>query len=422
MRWLYTLLWALLLPLAFIYLGWRALRQPDYLRHWHERLGFITPNRDARPVIWLHAVSVGETRASEPLVHALLKRYPGCRVLLTHATPTGRAMGRTLFGDRVDQAYLPYDLPWLMQGFLDRVKPCLGIVMETEIWPNLYHACQQRGIPLHLVNARLSERSARGYTRFAALIGPALNGLSGIAAQTEADAARLAALGGTAITVCGNMKFDMTAPPSAVEQVSPLRQLLGQRFVWLAASTRDGEEAILLEAWRQLDRPDVLLLIVPRHPQRFDEVANLMMRADPGMIRRSDNVPVPAETRLMLGDSMGEMFAYYAVADIAFIGGSLLPLGGQNLIEAALVGTPVLIGPHTWNFEEAAQLAVAAGAARRVDDAASLADAVRSLHDDAASRLAMGKAGVDFASRHQGATARILHMLGPALERLTSPP
>jgi 3-deoxy-D-manno-octulosonic-acid transferase len=422
MRWLYTLFWTLLLPLVFLYLGWRALRQPDYLRHWNERLGFPPLRSNDQPVIWVHAVSVGETRASEPLVRALLEGFPSCRILLTHVTPTGREAGRALFGDQVSQAYLPYDLPWLVHGFLKRAGPRIGIVMETEIWPNLYHACRCRGTPIHLVNCRLSERSARSYARFAPLITPALNCLSGIAAQTGADAQRLNRLGAKRVNITGNLKFDVTPPADTEARADALRRLFGRRCVWLAASTRAGEERLILDAWRQLDLPDLLLVIVPRHPQRFDEVARLMREYDPALRQRSANQPATLETRLMLGDSMGEMAAYYAACDIAFVGGSLLPLGGQNLIEAAIAGKPVLIGPYTWNFEQAAELAIAAGGALRVANADELANAVRRLHNDPPARQAIGAAGRAFAGQHQGAAQRILAQLTPDLERITSRP
>jgi 3-deoxy-D-manno-octulosonic-acid transferase len=423
MRWLYTLFWALVLPLVFLYLCWRAIRQPEYLRHWGERLGGLRLAAEGREVIWVHAVSVGETRASEPLIRTLMQRYPAARILLTHVTPTGRAAGRELFGDSLTQAYLPYDFPWFCARFLKTARPRLGIVMETEIWPNLFQACRRRDIPLYLVNCRLSARSADGYGRFPALVRPALACLSGIAAQTEADAGRLRALGAERVQVTGNLKFDVTPAPSGARQATELRRMVGDaRFVWLAASTRDGEERIILDAWRQLNLPDLFLVIVPRHPQRFDEVARMIRAEDPAMIRRSATLPATPETRIMLGDSMGEMGAYYALCDIAFIGGSLLPFGGQNLIEAAAAGKPVLIGPHTWNFEAAAQAAIDAGAAFRIADGAGLGAAVGRLHGDAIKRQQMCARGLAFASVHQGATRRILDVMAPALGTLTSVP
>ncbi|MBI5937980.1 MAG: lipid IV(A) 3-deoxy-D-manno-octulosonic acid transferase [Betaproteobacteria bacterium] len=410
MRWLYTLLWLLGLPFAFLYLLWRARRQPEYLRHWPERLGFVALPDD-RPVIWLHAVSVGETRAAAPLIHALLARQPDHVLLLTHATPTGRATGQALFGDAVTQAYLPYDLPWLVRRFLTRTRPVLGIVMETEVWPSLYAECAQHGVPLFLVNARLSGRSARGYRRFGRLARPALASLTGIAAQTEADAARLRELGARQVTVCGNLKFDVAPPPDTEARAAELRRAFAGRFVWLAASTRDGEEALLLDVLAQLDLPDLLLVIVPRHPQRFDAVARLIETRGLNCPRRSQG-GAPAKTdRVFLGDSMGEMAAYAQACDLAVIGGSLLPFGGQNPIEIAAAGKPMLLGPHTWNFEDISEEAVRRGAARRIQDAEALAQAVRELFEAAAVRNQMGEAGMAFAQGHRGATERILQLL-----------
>lgn len=422
MRLLYTLAWLFLLPFAFAYLLWRSRRQPAYRGHWRERLGWTGP-LDGRPVIWVHAVSVGETRAAAPLVEALLDAYPRCRLLLTHATPTGRAAGAGLFGDRVSQAYLPYDLPPLSRLFLARVRPRVGIFLETEIWPNLYAACRRRGVPIFLVNARLSARSAAGYGRFAGLVRPALGTLTGIAAQTRPDAERLLGLGARQAEVTGNLKYDQTPPPDTGARAERLRQSWGGRFVWLAASTREGEEALILDALASLDIPGLLLVIVPRHPQRFDAVARLVEARGLACARRSGGRPVPRETRVFLGDSMGELPAYYAACDLAFVGGSLLPLGGQNLIEAMAAGRPVLIGPHTFNFAQAAEQAVTAGAARRVADSAGLAAAVRALHDDPAARAAMGAAGLALAEARRGATGRVMALLAPTLaERLAEAP
>lgn len=419
MRVLYTLAWLLLLPVAFAYLAWRARRQPEYLAHWGERLG-AAPSLGSRPVIWVHAVSVGETRAAVPLVQALLRDHPQCTLLMTHATPTGRATGRELFGDRITQAYLPYDLPWLVGRFLARARPRIGVFLETEVWPNLYAGCRARGLPLFLVNARLSARSAAGYTRFAPLIRPALAGLAGCAAQTGADATRLAALGASRVQVTGNLKFDFDPPADTADRVAALGKLLGRRFVWLAASTRDGEEGLILDALVQLDLTDLLLVLVPRHPQRFDPVARLIQSRGLTWARRSEGGPVPPTTRVLLGDSMGEMPVYYGACDLAFVGGSLLPLGGQNLIEACAAGRPVLIGPHTFNFAEAAELAVAAGAARRVADVSELVAAVRELHGDPEALAAMGMAGLGFAAAHRGATRRVLAMLDSCLAQQRS--
>lgn len=422
MRAIYSLAWLLLLPFAFLYLIWRARRQPEYLRHWPERLGWVR-SWTGRRRLWIHAVSVGETRAAAPLIAAWRARHPEAAILLTHATPTGRETGLALFGDAIEQAYLPYDIPPLVRLFLARARPTLGVVMETELWPNLFSACKANHVPLFLVNARLSERSARGYARFRRLVAPALQSLSGVSAQTSGDAERLTALGASQVQINGNLKFDVSAPVDVAQRAQALRDRFGERFVWLAASTREGEEVLLLDILDQLDMPDVLLVLVPRHPQRFEEVARLIAARGKPWSRRSrpagqtNNSFEPLsnpDIRIFLGDSMGELAAYYAAADVAYIGGSLLPLGGQNLIEAAAAGCPALIGPHTWNFNEAADQAVAAGAARRVADAAALSAALRDLHDNAAGRKNMADAGRRFAEINRGATARTMKLLDTA--------
>ncbi|HEX8979659.1 MAG TPA: lipid IV(A) 3-deoxy-D-manno-octulosonic acid transferase [Parasulfuritortus sp.] len=416
MRTLYTLAWWLALPFMFTYLLWRGRKQPEYRRHWRERLG-VSPKLPPGPVIWLHAVSVGETRAATPLVRALQASHPDYAILLTSTTPTGRATAAELFGTGIRQSYLPYDLPVLIDRFLDRSHPDIAIFLETEIWPNLYGRCRKRGIPVFLVNARLSERSARGYGRIRSLIEPALAGLAGLAAQTGADAGRLAALGATGIQVTGNMKFDIKAPDDTGQRAAALGKLFAGRFVFLAASTREGEEALILDTCMEIGIPDLLLVIVPRHPQRFDEVAAQLERRGVEFSRRSRSEPVTRDTEVFLGDSMGEMAAYYAAADVAFIGGSLLPLGGQNLIEAAAAGCPVLIGPHTWNFLEATELAIASGAAERVADAEDLARKLKHLNQDPDRRQRMADAGLDFSRAHQGATQKVMALLKPALTR-----
>jgi len=421
-RLLYTLAAVALLPWAALHLLWRARRQPEYLRHWAERFG-IFPGTDgrnpARPTIWLHAVSVGETRAAQPLLAALRERHPAHRILFTHMTPTGRATSEALFGDSVERIYLPYDTPWAMCGFLHHYRPEFGLIMETELWPNLIAACRQAGVPLWLVNARLSERSAKRYAAFPALTREALQGLAAIGAQTDNDAARLTALGARNVRVTGNIKFDIEAPAEQIELGRELRARCGDRPVWLAASTREGEEALILEAWKQAMQEvgagdTALLVIVPRHPQRFDDVARLVTEHGFALQRRSENAAIEAATGVLLGDSMGEMFAYYAATDIAFIGGSLLDFGSQNLIEAAACGTPILIGPSTRNFAEAAREAVACGAALAIRDADDLVTRVNVLLSDAPGRRQMGDDGRAFAERHRGATMRTLELISPA--------
>ena len=414
-RLLYSLLLNLATPLIALRLLWRARRQPEYLAHIGERLGFYR-DKASQPLIWVHAVSVGETRAAQPLIAALRARWPTHRILLTGMTPTGRAAGHEVYGDSVMQAYLPYDYPGAVDRFFRHFSPAFGVLMETEIWPNLMAASRYHHIPVILANARLSARSARGYSRLAALARPAFAALHGVAAQTADDGARLAALGAVNVEICGNLKFDVT--PAADKQAlgRQWRQQLGARPVWLAASTREGEEEHLLAAWQAAARTDALLVLVPRHPQRFDEVGQLIERTGLSWQRRSAGLPAET-TAVWLGDSMGEMAAYYQLADLAFIGGSLLPLGGQNLIEAAACGCPVLIGPHTFNFQQASNDAIAAGAARRVEDAAALVRQVNALLADTAARRDMAEAAVAFAAAHRGATQRTLALIA----RLTDP-
>jgi 3-deoxy-D-manno-octulosonic-acid transferase len=407
----YTALLYVAAPLVWLRLLWKARRQRAYLRHWGERYGCYAPRSSAQPLLWLHAVSVGETRAAQPLVRALRERYPQHRVLVTHMTPTGRATGEQLFGDAVERCYLPYDYPGAVARFLDHYRPALGVLMETEIWPNLVRACAQRRLPLYLVNARLSAKSQAGYARHRALTHEALAALAGIAAQTQDDAARFAALGAQRVVVTGNVKFDIEPPPAMLALGARWRAAYGGRPVLLAASTRDGEEALILDALRERALPGALLVIVPRHPERFDEVASLLSARGIAYQRRSADAPVEHATAVVLGDSMGEMFAYYAACDVAFIGGSLLPYGSQNLIEACAVGKPVLIGPHTYNFAEAAELAVAAGAAMRVADAKTLLAACRELFADRERSARMGRAGLEFCREHRGATRRVMELL-----------
>ena len=408
----YTLLWILALPLVLLRLLWRARRQPAYLRHVGERFGRYRV-RAPLAVIWVHAVSVGETRAAEPLVRALLARWPEHSVLLTHMTPTGRDTARTLFTDepRVLRAYLPYDVGCFAHAFLRHFRPMFGVIMETELWPNLLAACRRRRIPVMLANARLSDRSARRYARLPALTALTMKALAAIGAQTAADAARLGQLGARRVTVTGNIKFDITPPAEMLALGQTLRARIGERPVVLAASTREGEEAVLVDAFVRHAPGDALLLLVPRHPQRFDAVAAELAARKLATQRRSADETIAAHTRVLLGDSMGEMFAYYAAADVALIGGSWLPFGGQNLIEACAVGTPVVVGPHTFNFQAVAQDAVRAGAALRAEDADAGMQAALALLADDDARARVSAAGRAFATTHQGATARSISIL-----------
>ena len=418
-RGLYTLLWWLALPLLPLRLWWRGRREPGYRSRIGERFGRYRSDAPSPTgeVIWIHAVSLGETRAVAPLIERAAHALPGATFLLTHMTATGREAGHALYGDTVQQAWLPYDVPFAIEAFLARFRPRAGLLMETEVWPNLVAACRRRDIPLYLVNARLSERSAAGYARFPALTRPMFAALSGVAAQTAADAARLAAVGARDVTVTGNLKFDVALPPESPALGRELRLRFGEsRPVFLAASTRDGEEILLLDALAKRPLPaQTLTVVVPRHPQRFDAVAELLRSRGIPFVRRSANIAVPADVAFVLGDSLGEMGGYCAAADVAFVGGSLLPLGGQNLIEPIAMGTPTIVGPHTFNFREATDNAVAAGAALRVTDADALLHAVGELLNDAARRNTMREAALSFHAAHRGAADRLWAWLAPRL-------
>lgn len=435
---MYNVLLVLGTPLIALYLALRARRQPEYRHHWSERFGLAFPPRPQTPLIWIHAVSVGETRAAEPLIAALHQAWPGHAILLTHMTPTGRAT--VLSTPDVLRCYLPYDYPFAVARFLRHYRPEIGILMETEVWPNLVAAARRQGIPLVLANARLSERSLAKSRRYAGLIRDAMQGLSAVLAQTREDAVRLAAAGRREVLVTGNLKFDVVLTPEAARLGREFRRLIGARPVWLAASTREGEEALILDAMTRAGKAgsglpaDLLLILVPRHPQRFDEVAQLVRAHGLSMARRSDlatvraavdgsvgagtssGASIDASVEVWLGDSMGEMLSYFVAADLAYVGGSLLPLGGQNLIESCVAGCPVLIGPHTFNFAQASEDALAAGAARRVGDADELVRVAAALLADSDVRAAMGRHGREFAGRHSGATARTIEVLRGTLE------
>ena len=412
-RRIYTLLLWLLFPYIFFHLFWRARKQPEYLAHIAERFGFYAP-RSNKPIIWLHTVSVGETRAAASLIKRLQENYPHHQLLLTHTTPTGRAASEQLYGDDVLRVYVPYDYPFAVSRFLRHFRPSMGILLETEIWFNLIHICHAEKIPLLLLNARLSEKSAARYARYPNLTRSGLCELSLIAAQSAADGARLTALGASAVAVMGNLKFDIEPPVPMLQLGEQLRARFGnaqlghKRIIFLAASTRAGEEELLLDMLKQARIPQLLTVIVPRHPQRFDEIAALLTRQGIRFQRRSDQQIIAPETQVVLGDSMGEMFAYYAACDLAFIGGSLLPFGGQNLIEACATGKPVLIGPHTYNFAQASQLAEESGAAVRVQNTADLAHHLLNFLDHPAQMAEAGQAGLRFVSAHRGATEKAL--------------
>lgn len=410
----YSAAWWLAVPFVGLYLLWRGLLQREYRRHWGERfLGRGARLPAGAPRIWVHAVSVGETRAAQPLIERLARDLPEAVFVLSHMTPTGRAVGQSIVAalpGRVTQRYLAYDLPCAVARFLRETQPAVGVIMETEIWPNLMRAARQAALPMLLANARLSERSAARGLRLAALLKPAATAFHRIAAQSEADRMRLARWFDGPIDVTGNLKFDLGIDAERVRTGRALRERWGDRPVWLCASTREGEEALLLAAWkrRTSGSPMPILILVPRHPQRFDEVARLIEQAGHECRRRSRGQwtdPPPAA--ILLGDSMGEMAMYYAAADVALIGGSLRDFGAQNLIEACAVGTPVIVGPSTFNFAQATADALACGAALQVRDAGEVWAAMASLALDPGRLGAMRAAALQFAAAHRGATGRV---------------
>ena len=409
-RGLYSLLLRLLQPAYALRLWLRGRAEPLYRVRIGERFGFY-PEATSDGWVWVHAVSLGETRAAAALVEALRVERPGMRLLLTHGTATGRDAGRELLraGDR--QTWLPYDTPGATRRFFARFRPAIGVLMETEVWPNLLLAAQAAHVPMVLANARLSAKSFARGRRFNAVLRPAIDSIALVLAQTEDDAQRIRASGARRVEVAGNLKYDLTPDAAQLAQGAAWQALLRPRGVVLAAITREGEEAMLLEAWQRTPRGDALLVIVPRHPQRFDEVANRVRAAGLTLARRSawqDTPPADAlRADVWLGDSMREMALYYATAQVALLGGSFAPLGGHNLIEAAACACPLLMGPSTFNFSEAAALSLAAGASLRVADMAAAVDAADELLR-APDRLAgLSRHALAFAAEHRGAAARM---------------
>jgi 3-deoxy-D-manno-octulosonic-acid transferase len=408
-RRLYSILWGLLTPLVRRYLKKRAQKSPAYLENWDERFGryFVA---GVNNVIWIHAVSVGETRAAAPLISLLHQRWPDFPLLITQMTPTGRDCAISLYGDLATICYLPYDYPGAVQRFIGHYQPKFGVLMETEIWPNLIHAAHQADVPLFLANARMSEKSFNGYRKLGCLIRDSLQKLTAVAAQSEADAIRLQQLGAREPVVCGNTKYDISAPTEQISLGESFRQRIGKRQVIVCASTRDGEEKLILEAWKQ-QQGDCLLVLVPRHPERFRQVGELARQSGFSIQYRSDQQPVDGSTRIWIGDSMGEMFAYYQAADLVLIGGSLLPFGGQNLIEPASLGVPVLMGPSTYNFSEASAKAFSCGAAIQIKDSVEFVDLGNNILSDDSTRLGMKKAALEYSAAHRGASLKIVEMI-----------
>ncbi|MDZ7620934.1 MAG: lipid IV(A) 3-deoxy-D-manno-octulosonic acid transferase [Candidatus Competibacteraceae bacterium] len=419
LRRLYTGLLYLILPLALLRLYWRGRRDPGHRQRWRERLGWI-PLLPEPGCLWIHAVSVGETRAALPLIRALRTRYPDAPLLVTTTTLTGSRQVREALETTVRHVYAPFDLPGAVERFLRNARPRLAVIMETELWPNLLRQCAAAGIPVLIANARLSERSARGYTRIRRLTASMLRDVTLIAAQAEADAERFRALGAPRVEVVGNLKYDLQLPEDLPEQGLRLRrERLGERRpVWIAASTHAGEEEVILDALALLRPrwPELLLLLVPRHPERFAGVAALCQQRGLRVVRRGEERPCAPDTAVFLGDSMGELLQFYAATDLALVGGSLVATGGHNVLEPALLGLPVLFGPHMFNFTEAGQRLLAAEAAWQVSDAATLATAVDRLLANPERRRSAGERGRAVVERHRGALAALLARVEELLE------
>jgi len=423
-RTLYTALFYLGLPLVAIRLWLRSRKAPAYAKRIGERFSYGMPILQPGG-IWVHAVSMGESIAAAPMIRALLQRYPQLPITVTCMTPTGSERIQALFANepRIQHCYLPYDLPCAAARFLDRVQPKLAVIMETELWPNHIHQCAKRGIPVALANGRLSERSAKGYGRFNKLTAPMLAEMSLFAVQTEAEAQRFRDLGARpeTVEVTGSIKFDLTIDPQLLQRAAELRgQWQAQeRPVWIAASTHEGEDEVVLDAHRRLlaNHPDALLILVPRHPERFNSVFELCQREGFATVRRSTGASVDAQTSVLLGDTMGELLFLYALADSAFVGGSLVANGGHNLLEPAALAKPVISGPHLFNFLDIAAQLRSAGALAEVDDAEGLATEVQRLFELPRDAQRMAEAGLSVMRRNQGALQRLLDGLGRLIER-----
>ncbi len=416
MRRIYSFIIYLLIPFVVLRLFWLGFRNPDYRRRWKERFGFPDKITSHDRIIWLHAVSVGEVQVSRPLVNGLLEEYPDYKVLITTMTPTGADSVNQYFADAVKHLYLPYDLPVAVKHFISVIEPSILIVMETELWPNLFHYCHKKDIPIIVINARMSEKSAKGYRRFSSLIRPMLENVSLVVAQGKKDAERMIALGvdKDKISVTGNLKFDINLPHSVTEQAQALRRYLSvNRPVWIAASTHEGEEKIILDAFDKVlqQQPQCLLLIVPRHPGRAAAVRELCTKRNLKVLSKSDNRECDENVKVFILDTLGELPMYYAAADVAFVGGSLTEIGGHNMLEPACLGLPVIMGPHVFNFQEISQLLLDEGAAWKVSNADELSGRVSSLLADANLRHSIGERGRGVVLKNRGNVEKIMELI-----------
>lgn len=418
MRHVYSLLAYLIAPIVVAVMLWRGLSDRSYWRNFSERFGYGAVGRE--PAIWVHAVSVGEVQASAALVRAMRARFPAIPLVVTTVTPTGAERARALFADDVHVRFVSYDLPGAVRRFFDRVQPRIAIILETELWPNLYNECGRRSVPLVLASARVSPRSVRRYRRLASLFRETLSHGIVIAAQSGADAERFLSIGAARerTHVTGNIKFDFSLPDDVVRRGAELRAThAAGRPVWIAGSTHPGEEKVVLAAHRLVRArfPDALLILVPRHTNRFGDVASMLRDDEIPFVRRSRGDACAPSTQVMLVDSLGELVTFYAAADVAFVGGSLVPIGGHNLLEPAALGMPILSGPHTFNAEEIAELLVDEGATTIVHDARELASKVTQLLGDPEERKREGSLARGVLEANRGALARLLELVAPLL-------
>jgi len=415
MRVLYSCLFYLLIPFILVRLAWRSIKAPAYRYRWCERFAFYS-KKFPRNVIWFHAVSVGEVEALFPLAKKIQQQYPDAALLITTTTPTGSARVKAVMQESVEHVYLPYDIPCAVGRFMRCFKPRMAIIMETEIWPNLFACCGKNEIPLYIINARLSAKSAEGYQKIPALIAPALAHVKLVAAQTQDDANRFAVIGAKTETVktLGNIKFDVEVSSEIIGQGLQLKaDLFGGRFVWLVASTHKDEEVIFLESYKKIKQkiPELLLVIVPRHPERFVEVKKLCEQNQLKVVMRTSGEMCHQYTDVYLADTMGELKMLYAASDVAFVGGSMVPVGGHNILEAAVVGTPVLFGPYMANFKEIVEGVLGQDAAIQCRDEGEINSAIVALYADSAYRRALAEKAKAFVLLNQGAVARIFDML-----------
>ncbi len=419
MRHLYTLIFTLAIPFILLRLLWRGYKAPAYCLRWNERFGcYRKPS--AQNVIWVHAVSVGEVEASLPLVRHFLKHHPQHKILITTTTPTGSARVLEVLMDTVEHVYLPYDLPVIIKRFINHFRPVMAIIMETEIWPNLLEGCDQNNIPVTLVNARLSDKSVAGYRLLPALIKPALASLDMIATQTSDDRNRYITLGASdeRVQITGNIKFDMEIAKDLLQQSLQLRQTIFYgRLVWIIASTHKGEDEIFLDIYKQLKKqfPTLLLVLVPRHPERFGEVKSLCNKRRLRTLLRTAKMPCHDAVDVYIGNTMGELKLLYAAADISFVGGSMVPVGGHNVLEPAAIGVPVMFGPFMANFKEIAKGLLSRGAAIQCQDQEQIINAFRQLAEDQQQRQQLIVLGREFVSQNQGALKRVLALLARVL-------